>query len=237
LSTKANVTTSGNLFASINGDVGNGGGSIFQYTPAGTADTFAGGLDRPRGLALDSAGHLFVAINTLDPNSGSFLASVLEIDPDGTPNTFATGFTPNLFISGLATDSAGNLFAVASDQNDPNFASTIYKFTPDGTGSTFASIPGQGFTAAFDSAGNLYAGDAVNQIIYKFAPNGARSVFVGSTAFTSVQGPVGLAFDKFGNLFVSTEGNAGSDVILKFTPDGMGSTTSPGHRRHPAICA
>ena len=39
------------------------------------------------------------------------------------------------------------------------------------------------------------------------------------------QGPVGLAFDRFGNLFVSTESNpVEPDMILKFTPDGMQST-------------
>jgi hypothetical protein len=228
LSTKANVTTRGNLFASINGTAANGGGSIFQYTPAGTQDTFASGLDRPRGVAFDNSGNLFVAINTLDSGSGNNLATIVEITSDGTVSDFATGFNTNFFISGLATDSIGDVFAMAEDANDPNFASTIYKFTPDGTGTTFGSVPGQGFALAFDSAGNLYAADGLDQTVYKFTPTGTQTIFAGPAAFGSLQAPAGLAFDKFGNLFVSTEGNSGGDVILKFTPGGIGSTFATG---------
>jgi sugar lactone lactonase YvrE len=93
--------------------------------------------------------------------------------------------------------------------------------------SDFDSIPGQGFGLAFDAAGNLFAADASDQTIFKFTPAGAPSVFVGPAAFTSVQFPVGPAFDRFGNLFVTTEGNEGSpggDAILVFAPDGTEST-------------
>jgi hypothetical protein len=58
---------------------------------------------------------------------------------------------------------------------------------------------------------------------YKFAPDGTPTIFVGPAAFGPTQFPVGLAFDRFGNLFVSTEGTFGSpslDVIFKFTPEG-----------------
>jgi len=227
LSTKANVTTRGNLFASINGTTQNGGGSIFQYTPAGTQDSFASGLDRPRGVAFDSAGNLFVAINTLDTNSGTFQGTILEIAPDGTESTFANVVGPSAdsFVADIKVDSAGNLFVGAQDSNDPNFATTIYKFTPDGTQSTFGSVPGQSLGLALDFAGNLYAADNVDLIIYKFTPDGTRSTFIGPAAFSAVESPIGLSFDKFGNLFVSTLGNSGNDSILQFAPDGTGEST------------
>jgi sugar lactone lactonase YvrE len=79
---------------------------------------------------------------------------------------------------------------------------------------------------AFDSAGNLFAAGN-DQTIYKFTPNGTRSVFVGPSAFTPNSFPAGLAFDRLGNLFVSTESGcppAEPDSILKFTPDGVEST-------------
>jgi DNA-binding beta-propeller fold protein YncE len=41
-------------------------------------------------------------------------------------------------------------------------------------------------------------------------------------------GPVGLAFDRAGNLFVSTGANPGSGTIFKFTPNGTESTFAMG---------
>jgi sugar lactone lactonase YvrE len=66
---------------------------------------------------------------------------------------------------------------------------------------------------------------------HKFTPDGTKSVFVDPSAFLPDQSPVGLAFDRFGNLFVSTEGGlvpTPDDAILKFTPGGMKSTFAPG---------
>ncbi len=205
------------LFASINGNASNGGGFIYEYTPTGVQSIFASGLSRPRGVAFHGA-NPFVATNTFDSGSGTFQASITKITPDGVQSTLATLNGNNLFGSGLAIDHAGNLFVMANDDNDPNLASTIYKVTPDGVQSTFGSIPGQGFGLAFDSAGNLFAADAVDATIYEFAPDGTQSVFVGPSGFPPNHGPAGLAFDRFGNLFVSS-----GDVVLKFTPDGMGS--------------
>ena len=59
---------------------------------------------------------------------------------------------------------------------------------------------------AFDGAGNLFAADSHDQTIYEFTPDGTSSIFAGPSAFDLDQGPSGLAFDRFGNLFVSTVG-------------------------------
>ena len=66
--------------------------------------------------------------------------------------------------------------------------------------------------------------------IYKFAPNGSRTAFVGPTAFAPGEYPVGLAFDSSGNLFVSIETftDPGADSIVYFTPSGMGTTFATG---------
>jgi sugar lactone lactonase YvrE len=285
------------LFASVSGTNQNGGGSIFQYAPGGTLTTFASGLDKPRGLAFDSVGNLFVATNTRD-SLGNSQGTIFKFTPDGVMSTFATGFPANFFLNGMATDAAGNVFVAALNPIFPPSATTFYKITPGGTVSTFGSIPGLGIGLAFDSAGNLYAVDGFFPTIYKFTPGGTQSVFVGSAAFTGVQtfsdavtnstttltsatanftaqdvgltivgtnipvgttistftnsttvvlsaaatgtgtggtiqitrsqGPAGLAFDQFGNLFVSTGGSDGNDAILKFTvnPDGTEGTES-----------
>jgi hypothetical protein len=209
------------LFASING-VGISDGSIYQYTPFQT--TFASALPLPRGLAFDSAGNLFVATNFYDANLDTYQATILKITPGGTQSTFAT-FSGNVVASGLAIDRSDNvLVMVRVDLINPPYPSTIYKFTPGGVQSTFGSIPGQGWGLAFDNAGNLFAADGWDQTIYRFTPDGTASVFAGPAAFSSGQAPVGFAFDKFGNLFVSTQGHPGSDAILKFTPAAVEST-------------
>ena len=208
----------GDLFASINGTGTNGGGSIYQYTPDGLQTTFASGLSRPRGVAFDSVSNLYVATTSFDPSA----PSIVKIAADGTQVVFAdltsAGAT---FVQDVKIDNADNVFVLAGIPDNTN---TIFKFTPDGTLSTFGSIASPSFGLAFDSAGNLYAADNGFQTIYKFAPDGMQSIFVGPSAFGPLQSPVGLAFDRFGNLFVSTGGDPGNDAILKFTPDGVGST-------------
>ena len=112
----------------------------------------------------------------------------------------------------------------------------IFEFTPSGDRILFGSVPSQGWGLAFDSAGNLYVaaddylGDSNDQTIFKFAPDGTRTVFVGPSAFAPGAYPLGLAFDSSGNLFVSTDCfcDPGSDIILEFTPTGVESTFATG---------
>jgi sugar lactone lactonase YvrE len=221
----------GDLFASINGTGENGAGFVYYYRPNGLQRIAVSGLSRPRGVAFTRLGNLFVANTTFADVTQTFQASIVKITPDGVQSTVAT-LDGNLFGEDVAFDRAGNLFVVAIDQSDPNLASTIYKFTPSGVQSMFGSLPFQSFGLAFDSSGNLFAACAgIPEVensasIYKFTPDGTRSVFAGQSAFGPFNGPIGLAFDRLGNLFVSTEAAtpAGNDTILKFTPDGVGST-------------
>lgn len=209
----------GDLFASIDGAPGNGVGSIYKYTPHGLQSTVATGLFRPRGLAFDSTGNLFVATNFCDATTWCH-PTILKITPDGVQSTFAT-IPDSFFAQGLAIDRSDNLFLMAIAWS--NDVSIIYKLTPQGARASFGFVPGHGMGLAFDSGGNLFAADATSQCIYKFTPDGTRSVFIGSEAFTNPKtSPIGLAFDRFGNLFVSTVAFPyNSDEILKFTPEGV----------------
>jgi sugar lactone lactonase YvrE len=198
-------------------------GLILAYNSAGISTTFASDISHPRGLAFDSAGNLFAASSDFETNQ----ATIFKFSAGGGQSTFAntTGF-----ISNVRIDKAGNLFATRLDETTPNRATTILKFTPGGASSTFAS----GFPAsaglAFDHAGNLYLADALDKTIFKFTPDGTRSIFVAPTAFASDLSPEGLAFDSAGNLFVTAISftNANSDKILEFTPAGSESTFATG---------
>ncbi len=214
---------SGDLFASI--DAGPGNGSIYQYTPTGVQTTFASGLSHPRGLAFDSAGNVFVATSFCQAVCHN---TILKITPDGTQTVFAT--LAGFFAEGVAIDRSDNVFVVLTNPGLFRFTiAIIYKFTPDGRRVAFGILPGpgvEGFGLAFDSAGNLFAADAVQSTIYKFAPDGTRSVFVGPEAGI---GPQGLAFDLFGNLFVSTQTFPfTNDTIFEFTPSAVKSTFATG---------
>jgi hypothetical protein len=87
------VTANGapnDLFVSINGDGNNGHGFIYEYNPGGVQSIFASGLSRPRGVAFDHFGNLFVVTNTFDAVSGTFQPSIVKITPDGVQSIFAT---------------------------------------------------------------------------------------------------------------------------------------------------
>jgi hypothetical protein len=46
--------------------------------------------------------------------------------------------------------------------------------------------------------GNLFAADFSDQTIYKFAPDGTRTIFIDPSAFQPDVGPLDIVFDAFG---------------------------------------
>jgi DNA-binding beta-propeller fold protein YncE len=94
---------------------------------------YAGGRTGDQGLAVDSAGNVFLS-NVLQND-------IIKITPDGVKSTFASGLNSPW---GLAFNSSGNLFV--ADYGSGN----IFEFTPDGVRSTFASVlPGDPGALAF----------------------------------------------------------------------------------------
>lgn len=95
-------------------------------------------------------------------------------------------------------------------------ANSVLRFTSDGNQSTFATASsGLNYPAglAFDD-GNLYVANLLN--IEEFGPSGTGAVF----AAAGVAGPVALAFDGNGNLFVA---NSGNNTIEEFDASGTGT--------------
>jgi hypothetical protein len=90
--------------------------------------------------------------------------------------------------------------------------------TQDWTGVTYDMTPFAGQTVGIKFL--VHGGNASNP----------TDMFV-DDVILGVPGPAGLAFDRSGNLFVSTEGangSAGGDRILQFTPGGAGSVFATG---------
>jgi sugar lactone lactonase YvrE len=221
------------LFASNNGPGGNFHGFILEYFGVGSQSTFASGVSRPRGVAFDSAGNLFVSTTAYDPNVCPDVLNfgqIVKITPGGVQSVFAT-MGCDTFPEGLAIDGGGNIFVNVLHNNPPNGPPSfeIYKFTPGGVQSTFASLPGAvAFGLAFDSAGNLYTGitfESGPTQIWRFLPDGTSSVFATASSEHSSDD---LAFDRFGNLFVSTQNCPEPGVILEYAPDGTESTFATG---------
>jgi sugar lactone lactonase YvrE len=192
--------SAGNLYTANNNNH-----TIGKFTPGGVASVFASassGLNFPVGLAIDAFDNVFAG-------NGGGNGNILKLTPGGVASVFATS-SPVPY--GLAFDSSGNLFAINFSLVNPS----IVKYTAGGVVAVFAtSMLSEPTDIAFDSFGNLYVTNYLNNTIVKFTPAGVGTLF----ANTGGVHPYGIAIDSSNNLFVTNE----ADTILKFTPDGVKS--------------
>ena len=212
------------------GDAGDGG-------PATSAQL---GLGVHAGLAVDSAGNVYIAdtsnhrirkVDTL--GKISTVAGVVKgtsgSSGDGGLATNAALCTP----TGMAVDSAGNLYFGSS------VCGGVRKVDPSGTITTVAKsdLGVMNFDVDVDHAGNLYlATTLIRTQIRKMTPDGNISVIAGTgvRGFSGDGGPAasaqlsevnGLAVDKAGNVYISDYGNL---RIREVNTAGMISTIAEG---------
>jgi len=121
--------------------------------------------------------------------------------------------------TGLAFDSAGNLF-VASDDSLAGYS--IKKVSAiDGRITTFTTTGLSGpHGIAFDQAGNLYVANNNNNTIMRYRRHGVGEVFADRTQ--GLVNPIGLAFDPAGNLYVTNVhgGSMRTGRVMIITPTG-----------------
>lgn len=187
---------------------------------------------RPSGLAVSSAGDLFLA--------DGWDNRIRKVGADGVITTFGgTGIagyagdggqaTAAMFDhpTGLALDVAGNLYVADSGNH------VVRKITPAGIVSTYAGNGHEGYSGdggpataaqlfeprgvAMDATGNLYITDIAN-MVRKVTPAGIITTFAGTGmgGYSGDDGPAtaaqlltpnSVAFDKVGNVYISDENN------------------------------
>jgi trimeric autotransporter adhesin len=145
-------------------------------------------LSAPSGVAVDSAGNLFIA------DSGN--ARVRKVDSNGIITTFASG--PFRAVGDIAIDSRNNLYIT-----DPNSIGPVFQISPSG----FVSPLPSGFrfpsAVATDASDNVYVSQPALQpssragAVIQITPSG-------SSAFraTGFINPQHVAFDSNGNMYV-----------------------------------
>ena len=195
--------------------------------------TTNGAFNTPIGIGIDSAGDLWVA--EFDASQiQECTASGQWIRTLGT-STSGTGNGQFTYPCGVAVDSFGHVWVAdygnsrvqEFDQNGNYFS----KFGSLGSGNgQFESDPD--IVAA--PSGNLWVGDRFNCRVQEFDNSGTYLAQFGSAGSGNgqfnVNGPTGLAIDRFGNIWVSDWGNdrveefnSMGQYITQFGSDGSGN--------------
>jgi sugar lactone lactonase YvrE len=236
---------------------------IEKVTPSGTLSIIAGTpgspgapipgpatsspLDAPTGVAVDSAGNLYIAdegnnqIYKVTP-SGT-LSIIAGTGSSGTPTPGPATNSQFYSPADVAVDSVGNLYIADQGNN------LIEKVTPSGTLSIIAGTPGSSGTptpgpatssplnnplgVAVDSSGNLYIADQSNNVIEEVTPSGTLSIIAGTGSLgaatpgpatsSPLRYPDGVAVDSAGNFYIGDQSNSEAEQVTPGTP----TTTTP----------
>ncbi|MGA9627051.1 MAG: IPT/TIG domain-containing protein [Bryobacteraceae bacterium] len=206
-------------------------------------------LNQPTGVALDSAGNLYIADshnNRIRKVSNGVIATVAGIGTNGYSGDGGPATSAQLsFPAGLAVDSAGNLYIADTFNGRIRKVSNGVITTVAGGG--FYGDNGPATSAqlnypegvAVDSAGNLYiaASDRIrkvsNGVIITVAGGGGGSCCGdgGPAINAELYAPTGVVVDSAGDIYIADRGN---NRIRILTPSPCAYSVSPTTLQAPA---
>ena len=181
------------------------------------------GASKPVGVAVDSAGALFVSDGEI----------IRKVTTGGVDSILSCTNLPTCVAAGKPID------AITIDKADILYAAqagVIFKITPSAVSSTLAGgaasrlTDGTGVNASFgairamaaDNAGNLFIADTSNNAVRKVTPAGVVTTLAGAPGAIgvvlgplpgSLSAPAGIAVDAAGMVYVSSE-----NAVLKIKP-------------------
>jgi sugar lactone lactonase YvrE len=255
------------------------GNSLAGFSGDGGAATNAQ-LRDPSGVAIDRAGNIFIAdagnqrVRKVSSNGIITTIADANSDPppaDGRPSAEGILFSP----LSVALDGAGILFIADAGTH------RVLRITPNGRATTIAGgevigYAGDGGPAtkaqlkhptgvAVDRAGNVFIADAGNKRVRKISTNGIITTVAGTgddgdsgdggpALKAQLTGPIELAVDSIGNLFITDvfipdQGRVTPEigkpfgVIRKVSPNGIisravgGGSLGDGERANKALCS
>lgn len=132
--------------------------------------------DLPENLAIDGDGNVFMsmALTRELRKLPTTKTTRTGLDKDDT-ELVATLGAPGTFVTGVAVDDAGTLYA-ANTNLDPGTASVIWSVAPDGTSTQLTSLPGSAFPNGVlidDDRGRLLVSDSFRGEVWAVALDGS----------------------------------------------------------------
>jgi uncharacterized repeat protein (TIGR01451 family) len=200
-------------------------------------------LDSPNGVALDTAGNLYIADRYGDRirkvSAGGTISTVAGNGSYGYSGDGHSATTAQFrYPQGVAADASGNIYIADSgnsrirEVNAAGIVSTLVGGAIGDGGLGVFGLLNQPGGVVRDNAGNTYISDTNNSRIRQVSANGTISTVAGTgaagfsgdggaAAGAQFNNPQGLALDASGNLYVADAGNYRVRKI-----DGSGNITT-----------
>jgi uncharacterized repeat protein (TIGR03803 family) len=234
----------GNLYGTTSSGGASGAGVVFKLDPSGNETvlySFTGGNDggNPNNVVRDSQGNLY---GTTSSGGASGYGVVFKVDTSGQETVLYTftGGTDGAYPNLPATlDSVGNFYGTTNNggnQAGSAGAGVVFKVDPSGHETVLYTFTGgndgaQPNGVIRDSRGDLYGtasdGGAYGAgVVFKVDPSGHETVLYTFTGGNDGGGSdAGLARDRAGNLFGTTNGGGTAQTGVVFKVDTSGHET------------